>query len=395
MNKFKSVKVFLSLLAICLFVFGQNCSKGFETFASIEASSTKKTGENDENDSKEPDPVLTDAERLGLKGRIAADEIAIPMDSTNVPIPVKLSETKLFKNLAALEVNSGLIPFDVNMPLWSDGALKKRWYALPAGEEKIVFSAEDNWIFPKGTILVKQFDLQTNPTTIRRIETRVSVHEITGWKGYSYKWNDEQTDADLVPSIGAQEIYSITDLLGASRQQTWAFPSREQCNQCHGNGGYGLGLRTLQLNKSVNFGSTSINQLQILKELKLISDDMPEPNLLPAFPTPDNNLFSIESRARAYLSVNCGTCHSGAKPPRSVRLLHSVALADMNIVNVAAGQILELPEGAVRIKPGVKENSTLYLRINRTGNFRMPAVGSLVIDKKGVDLIGQWIDSLN
>ena len=51
-----------------------------------------------------------------------------------------------------------LIPYDVNAPLWSDGADKRRWLALP-NVARIGFDAADAWSFPRGTVLVKHFEI--------------------------------------------------------------------------------------------------------------------------------------------------------------------------------------------------------------------------------------------
>jgi hypothetical protein len=41
--------------------------------------------------------------------------------------PSRLSQTGLFIDLTTLEPALGLIPYEVNSPLWSDGAVKMRW----------------------------------------------------------------------------------------------------------------------------------------------------------------------------------------------------------------------------------------------------------------------------
>ena len=47
------------------------------------------------------------------------------------PLPTLLSQTGAFTNLATLAPASGLIPYTVNSPLWSDAAVKTRWAAVP------------------------------------------------------------------------------------------------------------------------------------------------------------------------------------------------------------------------------------------------------------------------
>src|SRR5207244_3058909 len=47
------------------------------------------------------------------------------------PIPALLSQTGVFADLQKMEPANFLIPYTVNSPLWSDGAAKSRWIALP------------------------------------------------------------------------------------------------------------------------------------------------------------------------------------------------------------------------------------------------------------------------
>ena len=46
------------------------------------------------------------------------------------------------------------------------------------------------------------------------------------WFGYTYLWNDEQTDADLLPAEGLSRSYTIRDpsAPGGTREQTGASP---------------------------------------------------------------------------------------------------------------------------------------------------------------------------
>jgi hypothetical protein len=69
------------------------------------------------------------------------------------PFPRLLSQTGAFTDTARLQAAPGLIPYTVNSPLWSDGAVKSRWMALPNGT-KIEFSEKGEWKFPNGTVFV-------------------------------------------------------------------------------------------------------------------------------------------------------------------------------------------------------------------------------------------------
>ena len=94
------------------------------------------------------------------------------------PWPRRLSETGLFSDLRALVPRPGLIPYDINAPFWSDHAIKRRWFALPGDDAFMTFARDEPWTFPKGTVWVKHFDIETirgNPATRRKLETRFLV----------------------------------------------------------------------------------------------------------------------------------------------------------------------------------------------------------------------------
>src|SRR5262249_55882413 len=160
----------------------------------------------------------------------------------------KLSETGLFVSVADHRPQPGLIPYSVNSPLWSDGAFKLRFIALPS-LEPIDFSEADHWRFPEGTVLVKTFSLERqagNPASRRRIETRLLSFQRGEWVGYSYEWRDDQSDADLVSARGVDRTLFIdAGAAGVQRRRTWHYPSRSECMVCHSRAAnYVLGVST-------------------------------------------------------------------------------------------------------------------------------------------------------
>src|SRR5690606_14517263 len=66
-----------------------------------------------------------------------------PQTSPNV-FPRKLSETGLFLAVRDHVVDPALVPYSVNAPLWSDGAHKERFIALP-GASQIDFGTFRGW----------------------------------------------------------------------------------------------------------------------------------------------------------------------------------------------------------------------------------------------------------
>jgi glucose/arabinose dehydrogenase len=183
-------------------------------------------------------------------------------------LPNTLSQTGFFANLTTLEPNPGVIPYDVNLPFWSDHADKQRWFALPNGIDTIGFNKDHPWTFPTGMVWVKHFDLQTtrgNPATSKRLETRFFVKTEDSAYGFSYRWNEEGTEAFLVGDEGEEfDLDVIED--GHSLTQRWQIPSRSQCMSCHNpQAGTSLSFNTRQLNREGQLAGSTGNFLDLLK----------------------------------------------------------------------------------------------------------------------------------
>jgi uncharacterized repeat protein (TIGR03806 family) len=336
------------------------------------------------------------------------------------PFPRKLSETGLFTSTKDLKPAPGLIPYSVNSPLWSDGADKERYMAIP-GEGKIVFDsirypqpapgAPPGWRFPDNTVMVKTFSLELergNPASRRRLETRLlHLHQMPGteevgdqvWNGYTYVWNDEQTDAVLAEANGLDRTFVIKDAKapGGKREQKWHFPSRAECTLCHTTSAkYVLGVNTLQMNKEHNYGAIVANQLRTLEHIGLFTEPLPmPPEKLPKLGRYEDEKESLEKRARAYLHANCAHCHrKWGGGNAEFQLLATLDLKDMGIVNTRPGQgTFELRDPRILV-PGDPDRSMIDFRMKRLGLGRMPHVASLVVDDLGVKLIHDWIKQM-
>ncbi len=160
-------------------------------------------------------------------------------ERANGALPLLLSQTGAFKDTARLAPGDGLIPYDLNVPFWSDGAAKWRWMAPPKQDGqpagKIGFRPAGEWSFPKGTVFVKHFELatdETRPTVTRRLETRFLVCDAGGGVyGATYKWRADNSDADLLASNLTEAI--VIKTAAGSRTQMWYYPSRQDCLVCH------------------------------------------------------------------------------------------------------------------------------------------------------------------
>ena len=297
--------------------------------------------------------------------------------------PRLLSETGCFST-SNKQPASGLIPYEINAPFWSDGASKERWLALPDGQNISVQPGGD-WDFPNGTVLVKNFSLGS-----RLVETRLFMRHPDGvWGGFSYEWNAGQTEATLL------EGGAVRDLGGG---QSWLFPSESQCLDCHTEAaGRSLGLETAQLNRSFAYAQTgrTENELATLNHIGVLTPPIADPSTQPVMPEPFGT-SPVPDRARAYLHTNCSQCHRpGGPTPSNMDLRYSTSLMGTGACDVLpqSGD-LGLGGNARIIAPGSPESSLLVNRMNRRDSAAMPPLGSHTVDAEGVVLITQWIDGL-
>jgi uncharacterized repeat protein (TIGR03806 family) len=300
-------------------------------------------------------------------------------------VPATLSATGCVNASNATQPAAGLISYAINAPFWSDGATKDRWMALPNGTS-ISVGANNDWDFPNRTVLMKNFRIGT-----RLIETRLFMRHPDGeWGGFSYEWNTQQTDANLVQGGAVRDI-------GGGQQ--WIFPSESQCLQCHTSAaGRSLGLETAQLNRNHTYPQTgrTANELLTLNTISMLTPPIPDPAAQPTMPDPADTNAPLADRARAYLHTNCAQCHRPGGPTGvNLDLRYTTAFASTNTCNVMpqAGD-LGLGAAARLIAPGSATNSILINRTNRRDASGMPPLGSNQVDAAGVALLTQWVNGL-
>lgn len=374
----------------------------------------------------------------------------VPPPSGPSPFPRTLSETGLFTSVPEHRLHPSLIPYSVNSPLWSDGAHKERWIHLPAADSKIEVTASRGWNFPDGTVLVKSFALESrpgDPASRRWIETRLMLRQEGEWVGYSYAWNDEQTDARLVDADGAdrsfpQSVAPSPENPAGLAPLPWRFPSRAECMVCHSRAAnYVLGLTTLQLNRDHDYGGgVRSNQLRTLEHLGVLkinwAADAPprwrqslaaeglapaqidaalavapqapgqrtpvpssllsvRPALLDRLADPSDASESLERRVRSYLQSNCAHCHVEAGGGNAQMNLEStVNLDQTKLLDVRPlHHTFDLPDPRL-VAPGAPQRSVLLERVRRRGPGQMPPLASQRPDPAAVELIRSWIQSL-
>lgn len=336
-------------------------------------------------------------------GEILRMEPTPPAATAMGDFPRKLSETGLFEDVASLKPAPGVIPYSVNSPLWSDGSIKERWLAVP-GEGKIeVTEDQRGWGVPDGSVMVKSFareEIFGNAETLKRIETRLLVKQNNEWEGFSYAWNEEQTEAYLVEKEGRNVAFTLP-AESAAREETlksWRFPSRTECMMCHSRAArYVLGITTPQMNGDRDYGGVIDNQMRALDHIGMFSKSPSKPlDALPRLVNPKDETVSLEQRARSYLHANCSSCHvpdGGGNAKIDLEILTELGKANLLDEKPTQGDF-SIPEARV-VAPGAADRSVLYHRITRQpGRGRMPPLASAVIDREGTELIRKWIESV-
>lgn len=348
--------------------------------------------------------------------------VAAPPSAATKPFPQKLSETGLFASTADHVPAKGLIPYSVNAPLWSDHAEKDRLLALP-GKSQIEFDdvvyphganyPDVGWRFPDGTVLVKTFSMDMesdNPASRKRLETRIlQYRKMPGnddeygaqfWYGYTYVWNDQQTDAELLGASGMDRKLTIKDASapGGSREQVWHFPSRAECTLCHTMASkYVLGVTTLQMNRDHHYGDVVANQLETLEHLGVFKEKLPKPAAeLPRLVDYRDGTADRHLRARSYLHANCAHCHrmwGGGNADFDLQA--SLPLTETRTIQTRPGQgTFKLSDPRILV-PGNPERSLVLQRMRLDGLGRMPHIASNQPDQAAIELLRDWIASLS
>lgn len=309
--------------------------------------------------------------------------------------PETLSATGVFADLADLSPSPGVLPYEPNLTFWSDYAQKRRWFVVPDAVSKLTWSRDGVWTFPTGAIWVKHFDLETtrgNPATRKRLETRLLVKNSGGSYGVSYRWNDAQTEATLVPDEGADFNINVIEN-GTPRVQRWHIPSRAECLSCHSpQAGHVLSFNTRQLNRSNVLNGFSGNQIELLNTAGYFSNTPEAPNVLPRHLRPDETSYPVEARVRSYLDVNCSYCHAtgGTAPTdwdgRATLTLEETGLINGEAANNGGNSANKL------VVPGDTAHSIVYNRVAVANGFtRMPPLATSELDQVSIAMLAEWI----
>ena len=323
-------------------------------------------------------------------------------DGQNTEFPTTLTQTGIFSSVRDHQPAEGVVPFRVNSRQWQDGATADYCAAFP-DTSSVVYHASGKPVpglvswhnfrmhFPKDAVLTRTLSVAD-----RRVETQMLHYDGMDWRGYTYAWRDDQTDADLVPAEGGEK-----ELHDGKQTRLWQFQSRTQCMLCHSNQSeYALAFLPEQLNRP---GPDGRNQLVALTEDGVIRRADGADGSLPPFDEvsaaelsriadPTDESQPLAARARSYLHANCGHCHSlHGGGTVSLRLQFSVPDDEMQAIGVRPTRGDFSLANAAIIRPGDPFASTLYFRMAKFGRDRMPHIGAEWPDEAGLALIERWI----
>ena len=344
-------------------------------------------------------PFFLGCEKSGKEKKITYEEEVYDESAVTASLGFGLlSEYGFFDGeLKNLEPAANVFPYELNSPLFSDYALKKRFISLPEGSE-VQYHATEALDFPVGTTLIKNFyydDEQLNGQKGRIIETRLLIRKKDGWQALPYIWNEDQTDAKLEITGGSQEV-----LLKGKKPISYLIPNVAQCKGCHELNGRiaPIGPTARQLNRNLEFRGNTYNQLNNLVEAGFLKG-LPALDKIPKLASYDHpESGSLDERARAYLEVNCAHCHRLEGPAKNSGLYllarndHPEQVGIMKSP-VAAGK------GSGNLKydivPGQPDKSILVRRMNSVQpEVMMPELGRKLIHTEGVALIREWIEGM-
>jgi len=317
--------------------------------------------------------------------------------------PRSLSDWKLLEVRDSRWVPaSDTTPYELNTHLYSDDTIKHRWFRVPEGT-KIQWTENGPLEFPVGTVIAKTFAYPDDSTDMtpgeRYLETRIEFRQESGWYGYSYVWNEEQTDAELRLGGGRIEA-SWTDASGNLQTNRYEVPNANQCLTCHSqNNRYEpLGPTAGNLNRKRHSGDMSTQLAQWMAAEMLAG--APEPTKHPLIPQFDDpSAGTLDQRARAWLEVNCAHCHNPIGSARTSGLdlrMEQTDPAKWGVMKspVAAGK----GSGGRRfdIVPGKPDESILMYRLESDDvGARMPNLARNRSYDLGNTLIRDWIASLD
>ncbi len=289
--------------------------------------------------------------------------------SSPLEFPVKLSDYCLYEYLDSDTEYINFQKYELNYPLWTNGSDKKRWMYLPR-DSKINTLNPDEWIFPVGTVLLKEFSYNGLKVETRLIEKLSS----NNWRVAVYAWNNEQTQANYVNT-------GVLNALGTGHE----IPSLSQCINCHkGRSDFAIGPEAVQFEHRDKNGLN----LDKLVQLNLITHSLPRPMIIKG--------NELTQKALGYLHGNCSHCHNPDGQWKGDFLGDPTFL---NFRHTSSANTLAQENAYLNLfrfnKIDVNNPSTSQIIFRmRSKDFQMPPVGVQKADEEGIKLLLEWVNQL-
>ena len=368
--------------------------------------------------------LVTIAVLAGLLASCGEAPRPVTVHAADAP-PARLSDWGIvFADGRAFTLNEGVIPYDLNTPLFTDYALKLRTVWMPPGESA-GYTTNGALDFPVGTIISKTFHYEKSAhwqpgnlavtkaekesvlddgmlalDNVVLIETRLLVRYEEGWRALPYVWNADQTDATL--EIAGD--YRQVGLVDGSEVENIVYivPDMNQCSGCHVTDHTAkllqpIGPQAWQLNRDYAWWGNEASQLENWSAQGLLQGFDGDAPIGVRWLEPGD--ATLEQRARAYLDANCAHCHnpSGAADTSALHLNIDAPLDRLYGLckpPVAVGR--GSGDRPFDIFPGRPDDSILVFRMQHTDPaIAMPELGRSVVHTEGVELVSDWIRTLN
>lgn len=321
----------------------------------------------------------------------------VQLDLNAVPYP-KLSDYKFFEGeMKNQKPVYKVLPYDLNSPLFTDYAHKKRFIWMPEGVNATYTADADILDFPVGTVLIKSFyydNVQPGNTT-RIIETRLLIKKGNAWIFANYIWNDEQTEATLDLAGGYTPISWKEN--GVTKSTNYQIPSAAECLVCHkvNDSPIPIGVKPQNLNKPFNYPEGTEDQLSRWIDEGYLDD---KPNGITSTVDWTDETKPLDLRVRSYIDINCAHCHKEGShcDYMSMRFAFSETVNPQNLGICVPPQ--EKPDPALThiVAKRNPARSALFYRISSVvPSERMPILGRTVVHEEAVAMIEQWINAMD
>ncbi len=308
--------------------------------------------------------------------------------------PHKLSGTGLFQCISNEDPSPGVYEYGIHEPMWEDGATAKRYIALP-GETGIhteYHYREDGsyrvtTAWPEGAVLARTVHIAEKP-----VETQVLHFDGNAWAAYSYKWDKEGMDAELVGPEG--DTLDVPEE-GWQGGRSYRIASRAECLRCHNMWNqFTPGFDPLQLAGFAQYPRQPAREVATslgLANALFFHKDEDKGQLVDS----RGRKGSLETKARSWLHANCSHCHrrhGGGTAPLELDYNRNLSeSATLWVAPTRGGFGLESPR---TILPGQPWRSVLNYRVSAIGNGHMPPIGSREVDAHGAKLLWDWVSKI-